>query len=246
MAFTCGHCGVLQETTSSNSASGIVKLSVGDFRGKRDLNNRTTVLGVEIYAVRCASDQCKNVSVFASIGTALLTEGASLISQSLISSFDYPPPSGQPFPVGVPAFLLQDYREAWSIINLSPKSSATLARRCLQAMIRDFCGIRERTLYQEIATLEKLLADDSLPKGVEPETIEAMRAVKDIGNIGAHMTEVDGTIVDVEPHEAETLLGLIEMLFSDWYVAREKRQARLDAIQQLAASKKEPQLPKGA
>ncbi len=43
-----------------------------------------------------------------------------------------------------------------------------------------------------------------------------MRALKDVGNIGAHMTEVGGTIVDVEPGEAEALLGLIEMLFADW------------------------------
>ncbi len=130
--------------------------------------------------------------------------------------------------------MLADYNEAWLIVDLSPKSSATLARRCLQAMIRDFCKIRERTLYQEIEKLEQKLQVDELPKGVEPETIAAMRVLKDKGNIGAHMTEVNGVIVDVEPQEAEQLLGLIEMLFTDWYVARHKRQQSLAAIEAMA------------
>ena len=55
-------------------------------------------------------------------------------------------------------------------------------------MIRDFCDIRERTLFKEIETLEARLGQDDLPRGVEPETIEAMRAVKNVDNIGAHMT----------------------------------------------------------
>jgi hypothetical protein len=129
--------------------------------------------------------------------------------------------------------MLEDYNEAWAIINLSPKSSATLARRCLQAMIRDFCNIRERTLFHEIEKLEQKLTEDDLPKGVEPETIAAMKVLKNKGNIGAHMTEVDGVIVDVDPDEARLLLSLIEMLFTDWYVARHKRRERLAAIEAL-------------
>ncbi|OYU74441.1 MAG: hypothetical protein CFE32_17760 [Alphaproteobacteria bacterium PA3] len=55
-----------------------------------------------------------------------------------------------------------------------------------------------------------------------------------MGNIGAHMTQVDGVIQDVDPDEAKNLLGLIEMLFSDWYVARHKRLERLAAIEAMA------------
>jgi hypothetical protein len=51
------------------------------------------------------------------------------------------------------------------------------------------------------------------------------------------MTEVDGVIVDVEPGEAEKLLGLIEMLFADWYVARAKRKERLADIVAMAKGK---------
>lgn len=146
----------------------------------------------------------------------------------------YPPSSGKPFPVGIPDAMLEDYNEACSIIDLSPKSSATLARRCLQAMIRDFCEIRKANLFQEIEALEKKLISGELPKGVEAETVVAMKVLKDKGNIGAHMTEVDGKIVNVDPDEARHLLGLIEMLFSDWYVARHKRRETLAAIEAMA------------
>ena len=42
------------------------------------------------------------------------------------------------FPDYIPQAIRSDYEEACSIVNLSPKASATLSRRCLQGMIRDF------------------------------------------------------------------------------------------------------------
>ena len=42
------------------------------------------------------------------------------------------------YPDYVPLQIRQDYEEAYAILNLSPKASATLSRRCLQGMIRDF------------------------------------------------------------------------------------------------------------
>ena len=105
-------------------------------------------------------------------------------------------------------------------------------------MIRDFCNIKERTLYDEIRKLEVLLKEDILPKGVDEETIEAMLALKDVGNIGAHMTERGGEILDVDPGEARALLGLIEMLLNDWYVTRGNRETRLIKIKEIAHDKK--------
>lgn len=192
-------------------------------------------------AIRCANLECSRATVSVSLGIGKTgTHGARFIEGSNFTNARlYPLPSGKPFPVGVPQPMLEDYNEAWAIIDLSPKSSATLARRCLQAMIRDFCKIQKRSLYHEIEALEEKLAADELPKGVEPETIAAMKVLKDKGNIGAHMTEVDGLIMNVEPGEAQQLLGLIEMLFNDWYVARHKRQKNLKMIEALAKPAKE-------
>ena len=78
------------------------------------------------------------------------------------------------------------------------------------------------------------MATDDLPRGVETETIGAMKVLNDKGNTGVHMTEVDGFIVDFVPDEARHLLSLIEILFTDWYVARHKRLERLKAIESLA------------
>lgn len=44
-------------------------------------------------------------------------------------------------------------------------------------------------------------------------------------------------IVDVEPKEAALLIGLIETLINDWYVAREERKKRFEAIVGIAEQK---------
>ena len=105
-------------------------------------------------------------------------------------------------------------------------------------MIRDFCGISKPRLIDEIKELKKLLDEGHAPKGVEAETIEAIDAVRDIGNIGAHMEKDINLIVDVDPGEAQALIELIEMLFTDWYVARFKREQRLASVKAIAAEKK--------
>jgi len=46
-------------------------------------------------------------------------------------------------------------------------------------------------------------------------------------------------IVDVDPNEAEMLIGLIEILIKDWYLAREERRNRLTKIKSIADQKDE-------
>lgn len=240
MNFTCRHCGSMQLVSDKGHRSSVDSLYFDNFAEAAGHVDRNACLLVHTAAIRCANADCNRLSVSVALGVGQVVSGSpkSIDGTVFFSGPLYPLEHGKSFPAGVPESLLNDYHEAWAIVGLSAKSSATLARRCLQAMIRDFCGIRQRTLFQEIQTLELRLKEDSLPKGVDSETVEAMKALKDVGNIGAHMTEVDGVIVDVEPGEAEALLGLIEMLFADWYVARHKRQERLAKIQAIAESKK--------
>ena len=235
MNFVCPHCGVAQAVTERAFSDIQGAAYVGHFHEMEKADN-ASCLYLNGRAIRCANDVCERISVDVRLGLGRThTHGTNYIEDSDFLALQlYPGSTGKPFPEGVPDAMLEDYNEAWSVIELSPKSAATLARRCLQAMIRDFCGIRERTLYQEIQKLEDRLKSDELPKGVEPETVAAMKVVKDKGNIGAHMTEIDGAIVNVDPGEAEQMLGLIEMLFTDWYVARHKRLERLAAIEAMA------------
>ncbi|WP_083803471.1 DUF4145 domain-containing protein [Sagittula stellata] len=71
-----------------------------------------------------------------------------------------------PEPSFIPTPIIEDYTEACRISLLSPKASATLSRRCLQGMIRDFCGIKEKNLFNEIEKLKEMAKNGSAPRGV--------------------------------------------------------------------------------
>jgi hypothetical protein len=139
-----------------------------------------------------------------------------------------PPSTAKVFPDYVPQPIRDDYVEACLIRDLSPKASATLSRRCLQGMIRNFWGIEKARLIDEIAAL-KGKTDDL--------TWKAIDAVRSIGNIGAHMEKDINVIVDVEPEEAQKLIGLIELLIKDWYIRRHEREESLKAIVEVKEAK---------
>lgn len=142
--------------------------------------------------------------------------------------FSYPPASAMFLPDYIPAAIRQDYLEAVKIVGLSPKASATLARRCLQGMIHDFWDIREKNLNAEITALKP-----HIPR----MQWEAIDAVRKLGNIGAHMEKDVELIVDVDPGEAEKLLKVIELLFKNWYIAEHENQQLYAEIAQIAEDK---------
>lgn len=149
-----------------------------------------------------------------------------------------PAGTSKPQPDYIPRPLVEDYEEACAIKGDSPKAAATLVRRCLQGMIRDFCGVKgKRTLAAEILALRELIDEGNAPKGVSEDSVDAIEQVKGIGNIGAHMEQDINLIIEVDPDEAQMLISLVEMLFDEWYVARHQRLKRLEGIKQLAADK---------
>lgn len=126
------------------------------------------------------------------------------------------------FPNYIPNAIRNDYEEACAIVNLSPKASATLSRRCLQGMIRDFWNIKESNLAKAIEKLE-----GNIP-ATQWKVIDGIRR---IGNIGAHMEKDINLIVDIEPDEAQKLIKLIEHLLEQWYINRyEQEQLYADII----------------
>lgn len=168
-------------------------------------------------AVACPNPECKELYITASLKKSTF-DGKSnrwIDASKPHSSWTLRPQgTAKPFPEYVPAAILSDYREACLIRELSPKASATLSRRCLQGMIRDFWNIRKNRLIDEIEALEDK---------VDAPTWGAIDAVRKIGNIGAHMEKDVDVIVDVEPREAELLTQLIETLLQEWYVQRHER-----------------------
>lgn len=119
------------------------------------------------------------------------------------------------FPDYIPQAIRSDYEEACSIINLSPKASATLSRRCLQGMIRDFFQVSKANLFEEINAIK-----DKIPT----EQWAVLDGLRRIGNIGAHMERDINLIVDIEPGEAQKLIKLIELLLQQWYIERHNQQ----------------------
>ncbi|NSZ02356.1 DUF4145 domain-containing protein [Agrobacterium tumefaciens] len=150
-----------------------------------------------------------------------------------------PESSAKIIPDYVPAAIIQDYYEACRIADLSPKASATLARRCLQGMIRDFCEISKSRLVDEILEIRLRIENGTGVKGVSEESLEAIDAIRKIGNIGAHMERDINNIVDVDPNEALVLIGLLESLFDEWYVARHKREERFAQVARIATIKEQ-------
>ena len=143
----------------------------------------------------------------------------------------------QPQPDYIPKPIVEDYTEACKIRDLSPKASATLARRCIQGIIRDFCKIQDRNLYSEIEELKKRVDNGDAPKHVLEEIVDALHHVRTIGNIGAHMENDVNLIVDVAPNEVQKLISLIELLFDEWYVQRHDRERKLQQLRETAEKK---------
>ena len=138
------------------------------------------------------------------------------------------------FPEYIPSAIRSDYEEACSIVDLSPKASATLARRCLQGMIHDYWKIDKGNLAKEITELEGKIPADQW------EVIDGLRR---LGNIGAHMEKDVNLIVAIEPDEAQKLIKLIELLMKDWYINRHEQQQLYTEILSIDAEKQEQRKP---
>jgi hypothetical protein len=160
---------------------------------------------------------------------------------------DHPPvtmvfPRGHsraPVPSEVPAGIAEDYLEACETLAISPKASAALSRRCLQAMLHGH-GYKGRDLAVEI---QMLLDEKDTTKAIPVTLRQTIDAIRHFGNFSAHpITDVTSLqIINVEPHEAEQSLEVVEEMFQHFYVQpalAKKRKAALDA--KLASAGKGP------
>lgn len=212
-SWQCPFCNNYSTITDSNTTYDWFRLTMENKHGS-DLKFKTNV-------IVCPNPDCQECIIDAS----LYTFGN---SKSLYDWKLRPQSAARPLPDYIPTAIKEDYEEACLILSLSPKASATLARRCLQGMIRDFWSVKPQNLFQEI---------ESIKDKVEPDTWEAINVVRKVGNIGAHMERDINQIVEVDENESGLLIGLIEMLIQEWYVSRYERQQRLENIKKLGQDK---------
>ncbi|TPR12260.1 DUF4145 domain-containing protein [Apilactobacillus timberlakei] len=131
------------------------------------------------------------------------------------------------YPDFVNKYVRNDYEEAYSILKLSPKSSATLSRRIIEEVIEDFYGISKGTLFNKIKTLES--------KNEAANITNELNAIRQVGNIGAHFN-LDANKIpnDVSTEEANLLLQVVEDIINETYVRKHDVESRKISIQQLA------------
>lgn len=190
--------------------------------------NRTVYgdIGFGVFTIKCPNSECEQLFLRVRLTKSKTgpLEGNDIQVWQLL-----PESTAKILPEYIPEAIQRSYKQACRIRDLSPEASATLARRTLQGMIRDFWGVTKPSLKQEI---------DAIQDKVDPDTWTSIEAVRSIGNIGAHMEGDINLIIEIEPDEAQLLIGLVESLVDDWYVTREKRKERNAKIATLAEEKK--------
>jgi hypothetical protein len=125
----------------------------------------------------------------------------------------------------VPDGIYRDYDEACRLLPVSTGASVTMARRCVQKMIRAKFKLKPGKLQNEINTL------GALSPPVQQEVIDALDAVRKTGKFKALPDDEVKIIGDVSPEAAEQVISIIEILISDWFVAPSEHNDRLVALQ---------------
>jgi len=214
--FRCPFCGQIMAVTNGTYES--FPFNFGGPFGPSSEGYGLPHANVHMY--KCPNDECNEITLFISSFSGFVGNEDILVHPRAIY---------RSFPAYVPEAIRADYEEASLILNQSPKAAATLARRCLQGMIRDFWQVSGKAnLRQEIEAIR-----DKVP----PAQWKSIDAIRRIGNIGAHMEKDVNLIIDVEPKEAKALLKLIELLIENWYIARHDEEDLYNSITAIGDAK---------
>jgi hypothetical protein len=225
--WTCPHCEtpVVMNDNRIETGYAMTESSMQPVEGRRWLRAKLMV---------CPNPICRMTTVTATLHDVGKDHVGNWVAGSVLNKWQLVPwGKAKAFPDFVPAAIREDYAEACAIKDLSPKAAATLARRAVQGIIRNYWGITKSRLIDEIKALEAMVGTN----GVTQETVNNIDAVREVGNIGAHMEKDVDLIIDVDPDEAELLIQLVESLIDETYVERNRRQERSKALLALKAEK---------
>jgi hypothetical protein len=187
------------------------------------LDNARGPCTFRLFVQVCPNQECRSLSASVSLYRlspdgrgSMRIEGGPERTWKLI-----PASNARLLPDYVPERIAREYTDACAVMDLSPAASATLGRRCLQAIIRDFFAVKKNTLADEL---------DAIREKLDPEVWEAIDAARKNGNIGKNMEKGVNLIVDTDPGEPAVLIGLIEYFIQECYIARHERKMRLEAM----------------
>lgn len=195
-AFNCPICGAFAQQ-EWNYGYGFDK-EMAQINGRKEWTRNIDGFAFS----RCS--HCQNHSVW------ILEKNSLIYPKNDVRNFDL---------TQIPKDIADDYEEACLVLSDSPKASAALSRRCLQVILRQQ-GFSKKSLAQEI--------QDAIDSGKLPSHVtESLDAVRNIGNFAAHpMKDTNsGSVVPVEPGEADWNLDVIESLFDFFYIQPAKKDA---------------------
>jgi hypothetical protein len=235
MAFNlkCPYCAHAITLGDQDSTTSISRIKIGTAKDDE-------YIGLKASAFKCPNPDCHKFSleVAAGFGALKHTPNGYIFGGQFLGMtpaqpvgagyFRFAPRVPIPLSAHVPATVRSDYDEACSIKDLSPKAAATLCRRALQGMIRDFHGITKPTLHEEL---------NAIKGNCDGQLFAALMGIKSVGNIGAHPEKDINLIIDVEPGEVDALVEALQLLDEEWYVARAQRNAKLAKVHALSVAK---------
>ena len=216
-SYVCPFCQKMQALNNTSFVKQQIGFCAASGFVPQEAEDRLTSL--KICSIKCSNPKCEKITVLA-MDYHMSKRVCDIIPRKVIRQF----------PEYIPQQIRQDYEEATSILNDSPKAAATLYRRCLQGMIRDFWGIVKNKLADAIKELNGK---------VSAAQWNAIDGLRKIGNIGAHMENDVNMIIDIDEDEAEKLGKLIELLMEKWYIARHDEEALLQDISAISAQKQD-------
>jgi hypothetical protein len=136
--WTCPFCNQPTTVTEPNHSDDSVDIDRPTKDGPRK---------IRFVSVARPNPNCRKLVISAGMFEARKDQYNRLSAGELLKRWSLlPSGTAKPFPNYIPTQILADYNEACVIRDLSPKTSATLCRRCLQGMIRDFLGDHEVTI----------------------------------------------------------------------------------------------------
>jgi hypothetical protein len=145
MAFNwiCPHCSFAQAVTSTNFGQNSFPFRMS--------KSALGFLGLSGTIIVCANAQCVQPTISVSVLSANynITKGYRIdgVPEIFLTLQLLPDSTSKPQPSFIPQALREDYLEACKIVELSPKAASTLARRCLQGMIRVFLGLQIKAYF---------------------------------------------------------------------------------------------------
>lgn len=149
----------------------------------------------------------------------LISDGPIKSSESWIALPRHSIPKTDPLISGE---YLRNYREAWAILDDSPRMSAVLSRRILADLLKEYAALGSFKLSTRV---DKFIENEKHPRVIR----ENLHYLREMADFSAH-TQTDGNdnVIDVTKDEAEWTLKIIGELF-DYFIVSPETNAKVRA-----------------